>query len=73
MRAQEGDTQKAIACFQKSISLEGCPPVVHRSLGLLFWKTGKLEEAKVSFKNYLEVEPNAPDYQMIKSYLKELE
>jgi predicted Zn-dependent protease len=73
MRAQEGDTQKAIACYQKSIGFEGCPSAVHRSLGLLFWKTGKFEDAKASFKNYLEVYPNAPDYQMIKSYLKELE
>ena len=73
MRAQEGDLEKAIASYQKSLSYEQYPPVVLRSLGLLFWKTRKLEEAKDSFNNYLVVDPDAPDVEMIESYLEELQ
>jgi predicted Zn-dependent protease len=73
MRAQEGDLEKAIASYQKALSYEQYPPVVLRSLGLLFWKTRQLEDAKESFNNYLVVDPNAPDFEMIKSYLEELQ
>ncbi|MCK5419936.1 MAG: hypothetical protein KAI93_15540, partial [Desulfobacterales bacterium] len=73
MRAQEGDREKAIASYQKALSYEQYPPAVLRSLGLLFWKARKFEDAKDSFNNYLVVDPDAPDYEMIKSYLEELQ
>jgi predicted Zn-dependent protease len=73
MRAQEEDMEKAIASYQKALSYEQYPPAVLRSLGLLFWKAEKLEDAKNSFHNYLMVDPDAPDYEMIESYLEELE
>ena len=72
MRAQEGDLEKAIASYQKALSYEEYPPAVLRSLGLLFWKTRKFEDAKDSFNHYLVVDPDATDYEMIKSYLEEL-
>jgi predicted Zn-dependent protease len=73
MRAQEGDVEKAIASYQKALSYEQYPPTVLRSLGLLFWKARKFKDAKDSFNNYLVVDPDAPDYEMIKSYLEELQ
>ncbi len=73
MPAQEGDLEKAIASYQKALNYDHYPPVVLRSLGLLFWKTQKIEDAKESFNNYLVVDPAAPDAEMVKSYLKELE
>ena len=72
MRAQEGDLEKAIASYQNALSYEEYPPAVLRSLGLLFWKTRKFEDAKDSFNHYLVVDPDATDYEMIKSYLEEL-
>lgn len=73
MRAQKGDRQKAIASYQQAVSLEEYPPAAHRSLGLLFWKTGQIDQARDSFTQYLNADPDAPDYQMIKSYLEELQ
>ena len=49
MRAQEGDVEKAIASYQKALSYEQYPPAVLRSLGMLFWKARKFEDAKDSF------------------------
>ncbi len=72
MRAQEGDLEKAIASYQRALSCDHYPPAVLRSLGLLFWKTRKFEDAQKSFHNYLVMDPAAPDVEMIKSYLKEL-
>ena len=72
MRAQEGDIQKAIVSYQKSLTYDEFPTAAHRSLGLLLWKTQKFEDARVSFTNYLEVNPDAPDAAMIKAYLEEL-
>jgi len=73
MRAKEGDQEKAIASYQKALSCEPYPPAALRCLGLLYWKTGNFGDAKASFNNYLVVDPDAPDYEMIKSYLKELQ
>ncbi len=73
MRAQKGDMEKAIASYQKSLTYETYPATAHRSLGLLFWKTRRFEDAKVSFTDYLEMNPDAPDAEMIKSYLEELQ
>jgi tetratricopeptide (TPR) repeat protein len=72
MRAQKDDIQKAIASYQKSVSFDEYPPAAYRALGLLYRKTGKIEEAHVSFRKYLAADPNAPDYQMIEFYLEEL-
>jgi predicted Zn-dependent protease len=73
MRAQEGDIEKAISSYQNSLSYEECPPAAHRSLGMLYLKSRRFAEAKVSLTNYLEAEPDASDYQMIKAYLEELQ
>lgn len=73
MRAQEGDRDKAIASYQKALGCEHYPPAVLRSLGLLFWKTGKHKDARESLQNYLVVNPKAHDAAMIKSYLEELQ
>ena len=73
MRAKQGDHEKAIASYQQALRCEQYPPAALRSLGLLFWKTGKVEAAKDSFKNYLNLHPDAPDYEMIKSYIEEIQ
>jgi predicted Zn-dependent protease len=72
LRGQEDDIQKAIASYQKSVSFDEYPPAAHRALGLLYRKTGKIEEARLEFRKYLAVAPTAPDYQMIEFYLEEL-
>ena len=72
MRAQIKDMEKAIASYQKAMSCEQYPPAALRSLGLMFWKTRKYEDARDSFQNYLVANPAAPDAEMIKSYLEEL-
>lgn len=73
MRAQEGDPQKAIASYRMALKSGDAPPELHRSLGLMYWRTGQLTEAKSSFDNYLHLLPDAPDYLMIRAYRNELE
>ena len=73
MRAEEGDIQKAISSYRRALEADDAPPELHRSLGLMYWRAGRLTEAKSSFDNYLDLVPNAPDYLMIRAYQDELE
>lgn len=73
MRAQEGDPQKAITSYQKALESGDVPLELHRSLGLMYWRTGRLTDAKSCFDNYLHLAPDAPDYLMIRAYQDELE
>jgi predicted Zn-dependent protease len=72
MRAEEGDLEKGIGSYQKALRFDDCPPAVHRSLGLMFWKNDQIDEARTSLETYLQLVPDAPDRLMIEAYLKEL-
>ncbi len=73
LRAKEGDTDKAIAAYQKALGFEDAPAETHRALGLLFLHANEKPEARLCFERYLETRPDAADREMIKAYIEDLE
>jgi len=73
LRAQEGDSAKAIAAYQKAVEMDDAPAETHRALGLLFSAAGEKEKARSSFERYLHKRPDAEDRAMIRAYLQQLE
>jgi tetratricopeptide (TPR) repeat protein len=71
MRNAEGDAELAFRSFQKAAALPGVPPEVHRSLGRLHQKAGRIPEMKEAFTRYLQAQPAAEDAALIRSYLNE--
>jgi predicted Zn-dependent protease len=71
LRAKDDDLDASIADFQAAAAAGGEPPQTHRSLGLVYRARKELPEAKASFQRYLELDPQAPDASMIKTYLEE--
>jgi len=72
LRAAAGDLDAALADFQEATRLGSEPPETHRSLGFIFRVRRQAPEAIASFQRYLEATPQAPDADMIRSYLEEL-
>lgn len=71
LRAADGDGDRALAAYQKAATLPGAPPEVHRALGVLHRKAGRLPEMREAFGRYLAARPEAGDAEMIRSYLKQ--
>lgn len=72
LRGAQGDLESSLADFKAAAALGGEPPQTHRGLGLVHRARKELPDAKASFQRYLELEPQAPDALMIKTYLEEL-
>lgn len=72
LRANEGDLEASLADFKAAAELGGEPPQTHRGLGLIYRARNASQAAKASFQRYLELEPQAPDAAMIKTYIEEL-
>jgi predicted Zn-dependent protease len=71
LRAREGDLAAALEDFQAAVSAGEAPPQIYRSLGFVHRERKDLAQAKASFQRYLELDPQAPDAAMIKTYLEE--
>jgi regulator of sirC expression with transglutaminase-like and TPR domain len=69
LRGEAGDLEGALQAYRTSLELGGAPHEMHRSLGLVLRRLGKAREASAAFARYLELEPLAPDAQLIRTYL----
>jgi hypothetical protein len=72
-RADAGDEQKAIAAYQKAADFSDAPADTHRALGLLLMRSGDKTKARLAYERYLQMNPEAEDREMIRSYLRQLE
>jgi tetratricopeptide (TPR) repeat protein len=72
LRSQDGDVERAIGAYRRAGSEPGAPAETHRELGLLYWQSGQLGQARESFHRYLDAAPGATDREMIDSYLEEM-
>ena len=70
LRADEGDFEKAIEAYDEAERSGEVPADLHRSKGLIQWRSGKKTEAKSSLSTYLQLKPNATDAKMIEAMLK---
>jgi len=73
LRNGDGDIPKAISAYEEALSQPGAPPETQRSLGLLYWKMKRNQQAAAAFKGYLDAAPAAPDAEMIRAYIEELD
>jgi predicted Zn-dependent protease len=70
---KEGDTDdedKALAAYAKALDAGGAPAEIHRSMGLIYLKSGQSEKARAAFAKYLELNPDADDLEIIKSMMQ---
>jgi predicted Zn-dependent protease len=73
LRGEQGDRDEAIKNYLRALDAGDAPPATYRALGLVYWRTGRIAEARDSLAEYLRVAPDAPDSLMIQSYLDQLE
>jgi predicted Zn-dependent protease len=71
-RKSPADVEQAIAAYQKAAEYDPAYPEPQRSLGLLYYTTGKKAEARQAFERYLALKPHADDRQQLREYLIEL-
>ncbi len=73
IRGEEGDAERAISNYHRALETLDAPAETSRSMGLVFWRSGRAEEARAAFQRYLGARVDAPDREMVESYVKELE
>jgi predicted Zn-dependent protease len=71
MRQSHGDADRALALFREATGMPDAPIEAHRSLGLVHRSLNQIPAAQDAFKRYLELHPQAPDAELIKTYLEE--
>ncbi len=72
LRAEKGDCENACSEYRKALELESPPSEINRSLGIVYLRMGNTKESRESFEEYLKVNPNASDRQIIESYINRL-
>jgi len=70
-RGDEGDRELAKAAYRHSIEGGNAPPEAYKNLGYLLLKDGDTDAARINFRTYLELHPDASDRAMIEFYLEE--
>jgi Zn-dependent protease with chaperone function len=63
---------RAIAAYERAVSLPGAPPSAYRQAGLLHRLRGENDAATLAFQNYLQHAPAAVDAPLVRIYLEEL-
>ena len=72
LRAEDGDADKAVAAYRKSVNANDTPTDLYRSLGLVLEKKGDTAGAREAFKKYLKATPEATDHEMVEWYISTL-
>ena len=72
LRGEDGDLARAITSYQQALAAGGAPPTTHRSLGMVYWRIEERIKAQLAFQAYLNQAPNAPDREMVESYLQKM-
>ena len=69
VRGEVGDVESALAAYGHAMSMKAAPPELHRSMGLVLRRLGRQAEAADAFARYLELQPGAPDAELVRTYL----
>ena len=72
LRDADGDAARALASYERALTVGGAPPETNRAAGLLLMRRGEKERARAAFNRYLTEAPEAEDKPMIHSYLEQL-
>jgi predicted Zn-dependent protease len=71
-RAGSEDMVLAEESYKTAIRCDASYPEPHRGLGLVYYKSGRSQEAKIEFERYLELWPNASDRAYILQYIDQI-
>lgn len=58
----------AIALYQAALALDKGNPDIHKKLGQAYRDSGEQQKAAQSFRNYLDLAPDAPDHEEYEKY-----
>lgn len=72
LRGDDGDDELAIVAYRRALQWGGAPTEIYRSLGTVYYAAGRRPEARQAFERYVEINPNAEDYEMIHYYIDQL-
>lgn len=70
-RKQDGDTLKALAFYNRAVSLDPDFASAHKAIGLIHYKEGRLTLARKFFESCMQLAPDSPDKAYIQEYLKQ--
>ncbi len=70
-RAEPGDSELAMSAYRYSIEGGKPPPEAYKNLGYLHLKKSEIENARMYFRDYLKLDPDATDRAMIEYYLED--
>ena len=71
LRDKDSDLNDALTDLRAAIALDKPPAQAHRSLGFVHQKMNQKSEAQAEFSRYVELLPQAPDVELIRSYITE--
>jgi predicted Zn-dependent protease len=71
MRGKDGDLDAAEADLLRAAALGKEPAQVHRALGYVHQRQGRAADAASAFERYLQLAPESPDANLIRTYLPE--
>jgi len=69
LRGRSGDLDRALGLFDDAAGMEGSPGETWRAIGLIHQRQGRDDLAADAFSEYLRRAPDAPDAELIRSYL----
>jgi tetratricopeptide (TPR) repeat protein len=58
---KKGDSQGAIAAYEKALSIQGRYPAAHYSLGIALDQNGQIDEALAHYQEAVKEQPNYPE------------
>jgi beta-barrel assembly-enhancing protease len=70
-RGADGDDQRVVQAYEKSVATGRAPAEAYRNLGYVYVKANDMSEAQALFRKYLDLSPDATDRAMIEFYTKE--
>ena len=73
MAKSSGEYEQVIKEFQEAVRLAPSWPAPYYNLGLVQEKAGKFREAVASLNRYLQLAPNAPDADRVRTLVYKLE
>jgi Zn-dependent protease with chaperone function len=70
-RQQDGDMLKALAYYDRAVSLDPNFAAPHKAIGLIHYKEGRRTLARKFFESCMQLAPDSPDKAYIQGYLKQ--
>jgi beta-barrel assembly-enhancing protease len=71
LRDEDGDAQRAADAYAAAVAYGDAPPEAHRAHGYALIKSGRIPEGRQALEQYLILEPDASDAEMVRFTLSQ--